>query len=336
MTLTERVTSEETIVQEYLAPLAAGFAGALGLMDDCALLTPEAGTELVLKTDPIIAGVHFFPEDAPEDIAWKALAVNLSDLAAKGARPLAYLMALALPEAPMRDWMAGFARGLAEAQARFACHLVGGDTDRTPGPLTVAITAIGSVPAGHMVRRGTAKPGDRLLVSGELGLAATGLRLRREPALAQCWQLSEREVTDALHKFLRPQPRLSLAPVLLQHASAAMDLSDGLVKDCARMCSASGVGAVIRAGAILRSGATLKASLADPGHWREILAGGDDYEVLAAVPPTEVAALRAAVAQLDYPLTEIGEVTASGTVVVLGPDGGPMPLGSTGWDHFAR
>ena len=167
----ETLHGEEAIIA-VLAPLAQGFAGAFGLQDDCAVLTPAPGTELVLKTDPVAEGVHFLPDDAPEDIAWKALAVNVSDLAAKAARPLGYLMALSFPEAPSAAWLSRFAAGLAEAQARFGCHLIGGDTDRRPGPLTIAITIIGEVrawphgAARHGARR---RCGVRLRHAGRCG-----------------------------------------------------------------------------------------------------------------------------------------------------------------------
>src|SRR5438552_6732719 len=178
----ERLHGEEAIIR-LLAPLARGAPGAFGLEDDCALITPAPGTELVLKTDPVAEGVHFLADDAPEDIAWKALAVNVSDLAAKAARPLGYLMALSFPEAPTARWLARFAAGLQAAQASFGCHLLGGDTDRRPGPLTISISIVGEVEAGRMVRRGTARPGEALFVSGSLGDAALGLALRKNPAL---------------------------------------------------------------------------------------------------------------------------------------------------------
>ena len=164
------IHGEESLIQEFLAPLAAGYPGAFGLTDDCAAFTPTAGCDLVVKTDPVAADIHFFPDDAPEDIGWKALAVNVSDLAAKAATPRAYLMALSFPEAPNRDWMQRFAAGLSQAQQAFGMHLIGGDTDRRPGPVTVSITVFGEVPAGRMVRRGTAKAGDLICVSGTLGV----------------------------------------------------------------------------------------------------------------------------------------------------------------------
>ncbi len=148
------IGGEDAIVQTYFAPLAAGYAGAFGLRDDCAVVTPGAGMDLVVKTDPVRAGVHFFANDPPADIAWKALAVNISDLAAKGAVPIAYVMSLSFPEVPTEDWLRSFTSGLAEAQAAFGCHLAGGDTDKAGGPISIAITAFGAVPAGRMVRRG--------------------------------------------------------------------------------------------------------------------------------------------------------------------------------------
>ena len=245
MSIDEPLQGEEAIIR-LLAPLARGAPGALGLEDDCALLTPAPGTQLVLKTDPVAEGVHFLPDDAPEDIAWKALAVNVSDLAAKAARPLGYLMALSFPEPPAAAWLTRFAAGLQAAQSAFGCHLLGGDTDRRPGPLTISITIIGEVEAGRMVRRATARPGEVLFVSGSLGDAALGLALRKDPALADRWQLAPAEAAYLRERYARPQPRLGLGPALRAHASAAMDISDGLAKDLARMCKASGCAAHVR------------------------------------------------------------------------------------------
>jgi thiamine-monophosphate kinase len=325
---------EEEIIA-LLAPLAEGAPGAFGLKDDCALLTPEPGTELVLKTDPVAEGVHFLPGEAPADIAWKALAVNVSDLAAKGATPVGYLMALSFPEAPTRQWLSDFAAGLREAQARFGCRLLGGDTDRRPGPVTVSITVIGSVPRGGMVPRGTAQPGDLLFVSGTIGDAALGLALACEPGLAAAWGLSAAEAETLIRRYRRPEPRLALGPALRQYASAAMDVSDGLVKDLDRMLRASGVAGRLRAADVPLSAAARKfrAHQTDRS-LAKLITAGDDYEVLAAVPAAHAAHFRAAAAAADVLVTEIGSLSAGTGLRIDGPDGQPVPVEHKGWDHF--
>jgi thiamine-monophosphate kinase len=325
---------EEAIIQGFLAPLARGFAGAFGLKDDCALLTPEPGTELVLKTDPVAEGVHFLPDDAPGDVAWKALAVNVSDLAAKGATPIGYLMALSFPAPPSAAWMAAFAEGLEQAQRQFGCHLMGGDTDRRPGPITVSITVVGSVPLGGMVRRNTARPGDALFVSGTLGDAALGLLLRRNARLAATWGLSEADAHHLRQRYLRPEPRLGLGEALRGHAAAAMDISDGLAKDLDRMCRASSCGARVRLADLPLSAAAGKALAADLKLMLAIAAGGDDYEVLAAVSPEKASDFVAAAGRSGVAMTCIGTLTADSDVIFEGADGLPVSFPSSGWDHF--
>ena len=325
----ETIDGEESLIQRYLAPLAAGFPGAFGLQDDCALLTPEPGTELVLKTDPVMAGVHFFADDAPDDIAWKALAANVSDLAAKGAQPLAYLMALALPTVPTPDWMQRFAQGLGQAQQAFGCHLIGGDTDRTTGPLTISITVIGSVPSGKMVRRGTARAGDLLYVSGTIGDAALGLRLRRDPALASAWGLDDSAQQALVQRYLRPRPALHLRDALRTYASAAMDISDGLVKDLDRMCRASGIGARVVADQVPHSAAARAVLRAQPALLPDLLTGGDDYEVLLTVPLAARQAFEAATG-----MHAIGRLHSGSGVSIRDATSTPMSFARTGWDHL--
>ena len=334
MTPTTRIDGEDDLVREFLAPLAAGFPGALGLKDDCAVLTPAPGTELVLKTDPVVAGVHFFPDDDPADIAWKALAVNVSDLAAKGAAPRIYLMALSLPEAPERAWMAKFAAGLSEAQRAFGIQLAGGDTDRTPGHFSIAITVIGEVPAGRMVRRAAARAGQVIYVSGTLGESALGLALRTDAALAARLGLTSDEATRAIGRYLRPEPRIGLAASLLAHAAAAMDLSDGLLKDLGRMCGASGVGARVAAADLPVSSAMRRAVVAEPDRIDAVVAAGDDYEILATIAPASCAAFEASAKAAGVAVTRIGEITATPGVRVLGVDGVPLSPARPGWDHF--
>lgn len=326
----------EDSITALLAPLAEGCPGAFGLRDDCALLAPPPGAELVLKTDPIAEGVHFLAGNAPEDIAWKALAVNASDIAAKGARPLGYLMALSFPQPPAQAWMSRFADGLRTAQHAFACHLMGGDTDRRPGPLTISITMIGTVPTGRMVQRATARPGDRLFVSGTIGDAALGLLLARHPARAATWSLEPAEAEHLLARYRRPTPRLALAPVLLDYASAAMDLSDGLVKDLERMLRASGAAGRLDAGRVPLSDPARSIAASSSDWLGRLITAGDDYEVLCAIPPSKAAGFAAAAAAAGVTITEIGTVEeAPVALAVTGPDGRPLALPERrGWDHF--
>lgn len=337
MTKAPQVEGEEAIIQGFLAPLAAGYPGAFGLRDDCAAITPARGCDLIVKTDPIAEGVHFSPDARPEDIGWKALAVNVSDLAAKGATPRAYLMALSFPHAPTADWMQRFANGLADAQAAFGMHLIGGDTDRRPGPITVSITVFGEVPTGRMVQRATAGVGDGIWVSGTLGAAAIGLALDREPDLATAWGLDQGEVAELLSRLHRPRPRLGLAEVLRAHASAAMDLSDGLAKDLDRMCRASGCGGRVRLAAIPMAPGVAKAVAADPALWAAVVAGGDDYEVLVGVPQHKADAFASDVdtATVGFPMTCIGTMVTGSGVFLEHPDGRPLTLDRTGWEHFS-
>lgn len=331
MTGAEHIHGEGQIIAEFLAPLAAGHPGALGLKDDCALLATTPGTELVLKTDPIVAGVHFLPNSDPADIGWRALAVNVSDLAAKGAKPIAYLMALALPGPPQRSWLARFVLGLGEAQAAFGCHLIGGDTDRGVGPLSIGITVIGEVPSGQMVRRATARPGDALFVSGTLGDAALGLKRLSDPAFASAHGLDTAEADHLVSRFLRPSPRLELRDALRAHASASMDISDGLVKDLGRMCAASGVSARIQTKELPLSHAVRKCG---PQGVEAALSAGDDYELLIAVPEGKAEAFATQAAALPFPVTRIGEIGSGAGVSVIGADGRTIDLARTGWDHF--
>ncbi len=332
--MSDRVKSEAELIQTFLAPLAGGFAGAFGLTDDCALLPVPAGEELVLTTDAVAAGVHFLEDDTPEDIAWKALAINISDLAAKGARPICYLMSLSFPEPPERGWLADFARGLREAQNAFSISLAGGDTDRRPGPLSVSIVAIGSVPKGRMVRRGTAKPGDKLFVSGTLGDAALGLRLRRQSGLAGAWGLGDDQASDMDLRYRRPQPRVQLRDAVLGSASAAMDLSDGLAKDLGRLCKASGTGARVSTSLLPLSDAVAAAVRAVPSLMTDVLTGGDDFEVLAAVAGGLSQSYAVAAKAAGIPVAEIGEITAGPEVCFEDAFGNPIVLDRSGWDHF--
>lgn len=328
------IASEDDIIQRYLAPLAADFAGAHGLLDDCATLSPPPGHDLVVTTDALVEGVHFLPGEKADAVAWKALAVNVSDLVGKGARPLAYLMALALPSAPEVAWMRAFAGGLGHAQQAFGLHLAGGDTDRTPGHLSVSITAFGIVPAGRTVRRSGARPGDRIYVSGPIGDATLGLRLARDPFLAATWGLDAAGAAALLDRFRRPVPRVAVAGAVLEHASASMDVSDGLAKDLARLCRASGCRAVVKIDDVAISAAARQVVTVGGASEAELITGGEDYEVLCTVPAARARAFEAAARKAGVTCARIGEMQAGEELVLVGRDGQPLSLNRSGWDHF--
>jgi thiamine-monophosphate kinase len=267
--------SEDDIIARIFAPIAG--AAALGLKDDAALLAPQSAP-LVLTTDMVVAGVHFFADDAPALIAKKALRVNLSDLAAKGAEPIGFLLALALPADWTNDWLEAFAAGLAEDARAYGAPLIGGDTGATPGPLTISITALGR--ARRFVPRSGARPGDAIFVSGPIGDAALGLAVRRDPALAR--RLSDEARDYLIGRYLLPEPRLDLSGWLAANASAAMDISDGLAGDLAKLCRASGVSAIVDLPSVPLSDAAREAIAIDPGLYETAITGGDDYEILVA------------------------------------------------------
>jgi len=327
-------SDEDRLIARYFKPLAT-HPGAFGLTDDAAVIAPPAGCDLVLKTDGIIGGVHFFPDDPPDTIAKKALRVNLSDLAAKGARPLGFLLTLALPKEIGEAWLAPFARGLSADAELFGCPLFGGDTDRTPGPITISIAVLGAVPHGTMVRRAGAIPGDRVVVTGTIGDAALGLALRRDPATGQRWGLTRDQEDHLRQRYLVPQPRNAVAAALRAHASAAMDVSDGLAGDLAKLCRASGVAAEIACADVPLSDAARAALAKDPTLIETIVTGGDDYEVLATVPAGKVAALRQQASAAGVAVTEIGKVVAGqGEAHFLGADGQPLMLAHPSFSHF--
>jgi thiamine-monophosphate kinase len=315
---------EFELIDRLLKPLARGFPGALGLTDDAALVDVPPGRELVVAKDGIVADVHFLADDPPELIAGKLLRVSLSDLAAMGAEPLGYLTVLARSPEVDDAWLARFAAGLAADQERFGCHLLGGDTVSTPGPLTLALTILGTVPKGQALLRSGARPGDDVWVSGTLGDAAMGLRVLRGLAV------TEDEAMALVDRYRTPRPRLALGKALRGLATAAIDVSDGLVADLGHVLGASGGGAVVDASLLPLSAV----GRGIPGAREAALAGGDDYELLftaAAERRTEVETLRV---RLDHELTRVGAVRAEPGLLVRDSEGQPLPLDRIGWRHF--
>jgi thiamine-monophosphate kinase len=325
-------SAEERLIARYFRPLAT-HPGAFGLADDAAILTPPPGCDLVLTTDGVIAGVHFFADDPPDTIGRKALRMNLSDLAAKGAKPIGFLMSAALPAGVDETWLAGFTAGLGADAERFQCPLLGGDTDRTPGPLSISIAAFGAVPQGKMVRRSTAKADDLIMVTGTIGDAALGVALRRDGALADRLRLAEPMRDHLRDRYLLPQPRNALAEAVLQHASAAMDVSDGLAGDLAKLCRASGVAADIDVAHVPLSDAARAALTADPALIETVLTGGDDYEIVLTLSPERFSSFRAAADRAGVAVSRIGHV-AAGQGARFVHDGKQLKFARPSFSHF--
>jgi thiamine-monophosphate kinase len=303
--------TEFALIEALFRPLAEGFPGALGLEDDAALL--PAGEEMVVTQDGLVAGVHFPTGETPEAIAAKALRVNLSDLAAMGAKPLAYLLTLVLPDDIDDAWLRRFCASLGEEQTRWGIALAGGDTVSTPGPLTLSVTALGSV--AQPLRRSGARPGDSVYVSGTIGDAVLGLA-------ALQGELPGRGHETLVERLRLPTPRLALGRELVGVASACADVSDGLVADAGHIAEASGVAIVLDADAVPLSDAARDIVKIEPSWLPRMLTGGDDYELVF----TAIDAVAGA--------TRIGSVEAGEGVSVRNADGSPMPLGETGYRHF--
>ncbi len=314
-------SGEFDLIARFFAPLAA--PGALGLRDDAALVTPSPGCELVVTSDTVIAGVHFREDDAADLIAKKALRVNLSDLAAKGAKPIGFLHALTLNRGVTDAWLELYAQGLKQDILAYGAPLLGGDTTMSPGPVTITITALGEVPAGAALLRSGAKPGDTVYVTGTIGDSALGLA-----CLAGDLLLPRAERAALTDRYHLPRPRCAAGVALRGIAGAALDISDGLVADLGHMAAASNAAIAIDRDAVPLSAVARKAVTNDPRLWEKILAGGDDYEI-AFTAPDGVDAGRAAT---DVPLTAIGKVTAGAGVTVMA-NGVPVVLASRGYRH---
>lgn len=320
---------EEALIARYFAPLSG--PGAEGLRDDAASLLPTPGHDLVVTADAIVAGVHYFPDDPPGSIAVKALGVNLSDLAAKGAVPRGFLLTLALPDDWTEAWLSAFSEGLGTVSRAHGCPLLGGDTVRSGGPALIGVTAIGEVPAGAILRRQAARAGDRLCVSGHIGDAALGLALRLAPDAG--FEPAHRDIL--LDRYLHPRPRLALVPALRRYARAAMDVSDGLVGDLTKMLAGTGLTARIDGPSVPLSPAARAAIARDPGRLATALTGGDDYEILCAVPTDSVAAFLADAEAAGVPAAEIGSVAAGDEAPrFLDAQGHAMEFARTAFSHF--
>lgn len=326
-------SGEDRLIARLFEPIAT-HPGALGLKDDAACLAVPPGHELVLTKDALVAGVHFFPDDPPASIARKAMRVNLSDLAAKGASPLGVLLAFAIPPDMDAAALDAFAQGIGEDARSYGAPLLGGDTVKTPGPFMVSITALGSVPTGTMVHRSGAGEGQAIVVTGSIGDGALGLALRLAPDRPGFRALDAAARAFLADRYLHPRPRLALAEALRHHASAAMDVSDGLIGDAAKLLAASGVSGVIRADRVPLSAAARAAVAAEPALLETVLTGGDDYEILAAIPHERVKAFQTFATAAGIGATVIGATRAGEGLDVIDEAGNTVPLSRRSFSHF--
>jgi thiamine-monophosphate kinase len=325
-------SAEDSLIARYFRQLATD-PGAFDLTDDAAILKPS-GDDIVVTTDAIVEGVHFLANDPPDTVARKALRVNLSDLAAKGAAPAGFVLTLAL-RAPDDAWLTPFARGLGEDATRFQCPLLGGDTVSTPGPLMISIAAFGRVLPGRMIRRAGAEPGDRVVVTGSIGDAALGLDILKGGAVAAALADDAAAKEMLIGRYRIPQPRTALAQAVRDHASAAMDVSDGLAGDLAKLCAASGVSAAIDAASIPLSSAALALLAKGTTGIESIVSGGDDYEILCTIPEQRFEAFEQAARLAGVPIASIGTVMAGAAPPrFLDAQGRDIPLPRLSWSHF--
>ncbi|WP_395370383.1 thiamine-phosphate kinase [Komagataeibacter diospyri] len=310
--------AEFGFIARIFRPLAGD--GALDLRDDAAVFMPPAGRELVIAADAMVEGVHFLSDDPSDTVGRKLLRCNLSDLAAMDATPLGYLMTVSMPPARDEAWFAGFASGLVRDQEQFGITLLGGDTTSTSGPLVLSLTVLGHVAPGRALRRSTARVDDGIWVTGTIGDGAMGLLARRG------------QVTDPdgflAGRYQLPRPRLGLD--LGDVASAGMDVSDGLLQDLGHMARESGVGIVIHADQVPLSPAVRALG---PQWLSTCLSGGDDYELLLAVPPMNEVGLQAHAARAGVAVTRIGQVVAGNGVQVCDAAGHAMAFARRGWSH---
>jgi thiamine-monophosphate kinase len=322
---------EFDLIAKYFAPLSG--EGAFDLLDDAALLAIPDDKKLVVTQDALAAGVHFFADDLPRLIAKKALRVNISDLVAKGAIPFAYSLALGLGENWNDKWIAAFAKGLAEDQAGFDMVLTGGDTYKSPGGTTISITAFGLVDADDYTSRLGASVGEAIFVTGTIGDAALGLKIKQGEIDSRVFAKHEKSFLQ--ERYLLPQPTSMMAPVIAEFASASMDISDGLVGDLEKLCKASNVGAEIDLEKIPMSAPVSKIIKIVPEHLQTALAGGDDYELLFTVPQNLITEFKTATYLLPISISEIGVVKdAKDSVVVLDNDGSQISFENTSYKHF--
>ncbi|MEM7651506.1 MAG: thiamine-phosphate kinase [Pseudomonadota bacterium] len=319
--------NEFEMIQKYFLPLSMGRQEAEGLQDDAAILEIPEGHDLVISSDTLNGGTHFLKNEDAANIAHKALRVNLSDMAAMGAKPYCYQMNLAFSQFPDEAWVKDFSAALLEDNKAFGVFCSGGDTTVAEGPLLVSITVTGLVPKGRAVRRSTAQAGDLVVLTGPVGRAAVGVKV-----LLGVLELEyPQKFLDVCHK---PEPRTVISEEISKYARAAVDVSDGLIADLGHVCSTSGVGAKLDLDKIPFTDDTKALIDAETVDYEALLTGGDDYEIAMAVPPEHIEAFTAESAAKGVALSVIGTFEAGKGVEVIDPAGAPMEFTRQGWTHF--
>jgi thiamine-monophosphate kinase len=329
-----RAIDEFDLIARYFAPLARDMPGAMGLLDDAAVLRPAEGCELVVSADAIVAGVHFLETSTPFEIAQRALRVNLSDIAAKGAIPLGYTLTVQLPETINEAWLADFAAGLSSDQQEFGFGLLGGDTTRTPGPLTLSINIFGQSVVNKVIKRSGALSDDDVYVTGTIGDAFLGLALEKGDVSARV----DEDRAALIDRFRLPQPRVALGAKLVGHAGASADVSDGLIADLGHICRASELHAEIRLDDVPLSEAARRLVTDNQPLHLSLLSGGDDYEIVFTAPQAARADLNSLSGEVGVPITRIGHMavreTGTRPVAVIDGSGDQLEAGNDGYRHF--
>ena len=331
----EQKLDEFELIDSFFAPLSEREEGAFRLGDDAAVLSPPPNKQLVFTTDGLTAGVHFLDDENPRDVAARLIGTNLSDLAAMGAKPWVYTLTLALPNDLDTDWLSNFSKELKILQERFAISLIGGDTTATPGPLTVSLTAIGTVSRGRALLRSGARAGDLIYVSGTIGDATLGLAVLR----GKIGGLNEKYSHFLSSRYHRPEPRISLGRSLDGLANAAIDISDGLIADLGHLAKQSGLSAMVNINQVPFSQAAIAAFSINNSLKEQALTGGDDYELLFTVPKKAAIEVASLSKNLGLLLSNIGKLEHSAddntdVVSLLAEDGQKMPINTGGYRHF--
>ncbi|MBO6825712.1 MAG: thiamine-phosphate kinase [Sneathiella sp.] len=321
---------EFKIIEQIFRPLAASHPGTFNLTDDAAIFSPPSGKDLVVTKDAMVAGVHFLENDNPQNIARKLLRTNLSDIAAMGGKAYGYLLATAWPQDLDIQWVRDFAAGLADDQRIYGVTLMGGDTVKTPGPMTLSLTLFGTVPKGQRLLRSGANVGDLICVSGTIGDAALGLKA----VLGEIPDISKNDSDFLENRYYLPRPRCLLGPRLLDLATSCLDVSDGLLADLGHIVSCSAVSGQLSIADIPLSDSVKTVLNAGQASFQDILSGGDDYELLFTIPSRKRDELQRLENECAVPISVIGKVKAGDGVHVLDENGALMSFARTGWQHL--